>query len=227
IPSGSRILELNAGTGTDAAELVRRGYFVHATDNSPGMVTRAQEKARAPDLENRMTVQECSFTELGNMKDGPFDAVFSNLGGLNCIADLTPVIQQLPNVLKPNGLITWVLMSPVCIWEIAEIFRGQPKLAFRRFAKNGTRTHLEGLYFTVFYFTPQQVRRWFGSDYDLVALEGLSVLTPTAESKNFAKRFPKLYQTLAWADDRLATRWPWHSWGDFSSSPCVTNHEPC
>ena len=38
LPAGSRILELNAGTGTDAIELARRGYTLHATDIAPGML---------------------------------------------------------------------------------------------------------------------------------------------------------------------------------------------
>jgi ubiquinone/menaquinone biosynthesis C-methylase UbiE len=215
LPAGSRILELNAGTGADAAKLARLGYYVHATDIASGMLERASDKARDPGLAGRMTVQECSFTELDQIKGAPFDAVFSDLGGLNCIADLTPVIQQLHYVLKPGGLVTWVLMPPVCLWEMGEVFRGHPRLAFRRFSKNGTHAHLEGLHFTVYYFYPRQVVKWFGRYYDCLAIEGLSVLTPTAESKNFAKRYPRLYRTLAWFDDRLAPRLPWRGWGDF------------
>lgn len=212
---GSHILELNAGTGTDAAELARRGYYVHATDIAPGMLARARRKAECPELNGRLTVQECSFMELDKVQGAPFEAVFSDLGGLNCIPDLRPVIRQLPQVLKPNGILTWVLMPPVCLWEMAEIFRGHPKLAFRRLSKKGVRAHLEGLYFQMHYFKPRQVLEWFKSDYDLLEIEGLSVITPTAESKNFAKRHVHLYRGLAWLDDRLSVRPPWWGWGDF------------
>ena len=215
IPSGSRILELNCGTGIDAVELARRGYRVHATDIAPGMLERLQNKVLQNNLSDQISFQQCSFTELGQVQGAPFDAVFSNLGGLNCIPDLSPVITQLPKVLHPNGLVTWVLMPPVCLWEVAEIFRGHPRLAFRRFARNGTRAHLEGLSFTVYYFTPQKISEWFGDEYDCLAIEGLSVITPTAESKNFAKRYTRLYQALSWLDDRLASRSLWHGWGDF------------
>lgn len=215
IPKGSRILELNCGTGTDAVELANRGYQVHATDIAPGMLDRLQEKVARLDLTNQITFQQCSFLELDKVQGAPFDAIFSDLGGLNCISDLTPVIDQLPKVLRPNGFVTWVLMPPVCLWEMAEIFRGHPRLAFRRFAKNGTRAHLEGLQFTVYYFTPEKVLHWLGDDYDCLAIEGLSVLTPTAESKNFAKRYSGLYRTLSWLDDRLAWHKPWRGWGDF------------
>ena len=215
VPAGSRILELNAGTGTDAVELARRGYEIHATDIAPGMLDRLQDKVQHFDLSRQITFQQCSFTELGQVEGAPFDAVFSDLGGLNCIPDLRLVIAQLPEVLRPNGLVTWVLMPPVCLWEMAEIFRGHPRLAFRRFSRNGTRAHLEGLDFTVYYFTPEKVLQWFGDEYDCLAIEGLSVITPTAESKNFAKRFTRLYQALSWLDDRLASRRPWRGWGDF------------
>jgi ubiquinone/menaquinone biosynthesis C-methylase UbiE len=215
IPAQSRILELNAGTGTDAVELARRGYRVHATDIAPGMLERLRDKVDQLSLSERITVQQCSFTNLDQIVGAPFDAVFSDLGGLNCIADLTPVIEQLPKVLRPGGLVTWVLMPPICLWEMAEIFRGHPRLAFRRFARNGTRSHLEGLYFQVYYFTPKQVLRWFGKEYECLAIEGLSVITPTAESRNFAERYTRLYRILSWLDDRLASLHPWRGWGDF------------
>jgi ubiquinone/menaquinone biosynthesis C-methylase UbiE len=215
LPRGSRILELNAGTGTDAVALAQRGYYVHATDIAPGMLERLQDKVRNLGLENRITFQQCSFTNLKEVQGAPFDAVFSDLGGLNCIPGLTPVIKNLPHILKPGALVIWVLMPPTCLWEMAEIFRGNFRLAFRRLSKNGTRSHLEGLYFDVYYFTPRKVLEWFGPDYSFLELEGLSVITPTAESRNLARQNPRLYRALAWLDDRLSTRRFWREWGDF------------
>lgn len=215
LPYGSRILELNAGTGTDAVALAQRGYRVHATDIASGMLERAREKVRRLNLDGQITVQQCSFMELDQIQGASFDAVFSDLGGLNCVPNLTPVIRKLPRLLKPGGLVTWVLMPPICLWEMAEIFRGHFRLAFRRLAKNGARSHLEGLHFDVYYFTPRQAVKWFGDDFDTIALEGLSVVTPTAESKNLAKRFPRLYRALSWLDDRMAVLPFWREWGDF------------
>jgi len=215
LPPAARILEINAGTGTDASELARSGFSVHATDIADGMLARAEQKALDPALGGRMTVQKCSFTTLNQAAGGPYDALFSNLGGLNCIPDLSPVIRQIPAVLKPGGVVTWVLMPPVCLWELAEIFRGHPRLAFRRLARQGTLTHLEALYFNVYYFSPGKVQEWFGPRFEFLALEGLSVITPTAESKNLAIRHPRFYRLLAWLDDRLAPLPLWNSLGDF------------
>jgi len=212
---GERILELNAGTGIDAAHLAQQGFQVHATDISPGMLARVRTKQETLGLANRLTYQQLSFTELDKAERAPYDAVFSNLGGLNCIADLRPVVAQLLQILRPGGLITWVIMPPVCLWELATVFLGQFRLAFRRFSKNGTTAHLEGKYFKVYYFSPKQVQAAFPPEFRLLSIEGLSVITPTAESKNLAKRHPRIYAALAWLDDRLAPRWPWRGWGDF------------
>jgi ubiquinone/menaquinone biosynthesis C-methylase UbiE len=212
---GAKILELNAGTGIDAAFLAQQGYTVHATDISPGMLARLRSKQQNQGLQNRLSVQELSFTELGKVDGAPYDAVFSNLGGLNCIQDLQAVIDQLPSVLRSGGLVTWVIMPPICLWELATVFLGQFRLAFRRLSKNGTLAHLEGKYFKVYYFSPKQVQEKFGSNYKLLEIEGLSVITPTAESKNLAKRHKSFYGLLAWLDDRLSRVAPWWGWGDF------------
>ena len=168
------------------------------------MLERLRAKVHDLDLGERITVEPRSFLALDDVPGVPFDAIFSDLGGLNCIPDLSPVIAQLPKVLRPGGIVTWVLMPHICLWEMAEVFRGHFRLAFRRFSRQAVRANLEGLQFDVYYFSPRQARNWFGGEYELVALQGLSVLTPTAESKSFAVMFPRLYRSLAWIDDRLS-----------------------
>jgi methylase of polypeptide subunit release factors len=84
--SSGSILELNAGTGSDAAYFADKGFLVHATDVADGMVNAIKEKAAR--LPERLTVQQLSFTELESVEGAPFDLVFSNFGGLNCIPDL-------------------------------------------------------------------------------------------------------------------------------------------
>lgn len=99
----AHILEINAGTGTDAIHLAQHAFFVYATDIAPGMLERLQEKVIRFGLEEQVRVQRCSFTELDKLKEEGFDAVFSNLGGLNCIPDLKPIIDTLPSVIRPGG----------------------------------------------------------------------------------------------------------------------------
>jgi ubiquinone/menaquinone biosynthesis C-methylase UbiE len=215
VPPDARLLELNAGTGTDAVALATRGFTVHATDVAAGMLERIAPKAAALGVGDRVTVQSCSFLELENITGGPYDAVFSDLGGLNCVADLSVVARGIDHLLAPGGTAVLVVMPPICLWELALVFVGQFRLAVRRLHRHGTRAHLEGREFMVHYFSPRHVRAAFGADYTLVELRGLAVITPTAESKNFAKRHRRMYGALSWLDDRLAPHAPFSRWGDF------------
>lgn len=214
VPPGCRLLELNAGTGLDAVELVSRGFQVHATDLSPGMVAEIEEKIRLHRLEGRLSAQLCSFTELEQITNGPFDAVFSNFGGLNCIADLTRVTRGLPRLLKPGGSVTWVLMPRICPWELMRVLQDW-RTAGRRLPPSGILANVEGVRFRTHYFTSGRVRRAFGPRFRRVRQEGLAIFTPGADNNSFSRRHPAWYHWLARWDDRLAMVPPFNGWGDF------------
>ena len=210
-----RLLELNAGTGIDAAFFAQQGYAVHAIDIAPGMLEHLADKITAYHLQDRLTYQRLSFVELDRVDAKPFQYVFSNFGGLNCIPDLSLVARHLPHVLAPGGRLTWVIMPPLCPWELALIFKGQFKIAARRLQRGGTLAHVEGLRFMTYYFTPRQVLKALGPNFRLLSLEGLAVLTPPADRQTFPRRFPRLYHALAQIDDKLSPRPPFNAWGDF------------
>ena len=213
-PAGSYILELNAGTGLDATALVARGYQVHATDVAPGMVAEMERKRAALGLDGRFTTQLCSFTELDKVVAGPFDAVFSNFGGLNCVADLTAVTRHLPRLLKPGGILTWVIMPPICPWELALLPKDW-RVATRRLRRGGVVANVEGVQFRTFYFTPGQVQQALGPAFRRLALSGLSIVTPTADNDRFARRQPRLFHWLVGLDDWLSERPLFNRIGDF------------
>ncbi len=210
-----RILELNAGTGIDASFFASEGYAVHAIDIAPGMLDRLAVKIDRQQLHDRLTYQALSFTELDRLEAGLFQYVFSNFGGLNCIPDLSLVAQHLPHVLRPGGKLTWVIMPPICPWEIALLLKGRARLALRRWSRGGTLAHVEGARFMTYYFTPRQVLHALGPHFQLLRLEGLSVFTPPADRQDFPRRFPRLYRALVTIDDALSPRAPFNHWGDF------------
>jgi ubiquinone/menaquinone biosynthesis C-methylase UbiE len=214
MPSGGYLLEINAGTGQDAAELATRGFRVHATDFAPGMLVQIEDKIARLGLDERLTVQACSFTELDKVTVGPFDGLYSNSGGLNCIADLTLVTRQLPALLRPGARVTWTIMPRVCPWELAVIPKDF-RVGTRRLHRGGVVAHVEGVYFRTHYFSAGETRHTFGPRFRPVKLEGLSVFTPPADNKTFAANHPRLYRRLAWLDDTLSVRPPFNGWGDF------------
>jgi hypothetical protein len=214
MPPGGYLLELNAGTGQDAVALVERGFRVHATDIAPGMLAQIEEKVSQYGLEGKLTYKYCSFTQLDQVTEGPFDGIYSNSGGLNCIANLTAVTRGLPALLRPGARVTWVIMPKICPWELA-VSAKNFRVGTRRLHRHGIMAHVEGVYFRTHYFTARQVRQAFGPRFRQVKLEGLSVFTPTADNKTFAVNHNRLYRRLVQLDDLLATRRPFNGWGDF------------
>jgi ubiquinone/menaquinone biosynthesis C-methylase UbiE len=211
---GARFLELNAGTGADAVALVERGYSVHATDISPAMISAVEAKIETGGLSHQLRASCCSFTDLSAIDDGPFDLIFSNSGGLNCISDLSVVTAQLPRLLHRGGLVTWVIMPRICPWELARLGKDW-RVALRRLRPGGVQAHVSGITFQTHYFSAQAVRDSFGPAFVQVKLEALALLTPPADNKDFAHRHPRLYQILVGIEESLAF-WPiLRGWGDF------------
>ncbi len=211
----AHILELNAGTGADAAHLARLGFCVHATDIAPGMLAQIKAKIEREGLEARLTVQECSFTDLSEVTGRTFDCILSNMGGLNCTEDVGVVARQMPRLLREGSIVTWVIMPPRCLWDFAALLKGDWRTATRRLARKGVRANIEGVEIITCYHAPEQVMRAFDARFRVERVQGLSVFAPPADRKQFALRFPRLYRLLVLLDEHLAHRRPFRAWGDF------------
>ncbi len=178
------------------------------------MIYQLKCKAERNNLNNLISVQQCSFTELDKISCGPFDYIFSNFGGLNCTPDLREVTKFFPDLLKKKGKITMVLMPRVCPWEIALIFRGHLKTAFRRFKKSGHKSHIEGIYFNTFYYSPRQAVKALGEKFKIIKLQGLASLTPPPYMENFPVRFPAIYKNLNKFDKYFSNYFPFNHLAD-------------
>jgi ubiquinone/menaquinone biosynthesis C-methylase UbiE len=209
-----RILELNAGTGLDSVYFAQKGYPVHATDLSEQMVFNVENKIDRYQLAGNLTCQQLSFTNLQQITNGPFDYIFSNFGGLNCVNDLGKVSEGIKHVLTPGGYVTLVIMPPVCLWELATLLKGNFKQAFRRFRRGGNLAHLEGERFMVHYFTPRDIQNAFGPQFKTVAVEGLGTFCPPPHRKKFALEKPGLLKALTGIDEKLSSFYPFNTWAD-------------
>ena len=212
----STILELNCGTGEDALFFLSSGHRVHATDISDGMLKMARFKTGISSNGN-LSFEQCSFTELGNLKNkGPFDAIFSNFGGLNCTSQLDKVVESFSALLNPGGTVTLVIISKFCLWEVLLLFKGKFTTAFRRFfSGRGRNAHVEGSYFKCWYYHPSYVMRRLKNDFELVSIEGLCSLVPPSYIENFGKKHPNLFSFLMDQENKWASKWPWKYIGDY------------
>ena len=210
----AHILELNCGTGIDTVFFAEQGFHVTATDIAPGMLEQLDKKRKSLHLEDRIDIQQCSFNNLQDLKEKKFDHVFSNFGGLNCTENLDKVIQDIKQLLYPGGTATLVVMPPICLWELALALKGNFKTAFRRFKKNGAVSHLEGINFTTWYYTPKYIARSFGKDFSVKEIKGLGIIVPPPYLYHVAINHPKLFKILTKVESKIGSLKPFRSFGD-------------
>ncbi len=210
ISPGDRLLELNAGTGIDSVFFAEQGVHVLATDQAPGMLTQLRSKQR-PGLP--LDVKALSFLDLGELKGQQFDHIFSNFGGLNCTDRLDQVLREAYQLLRPGGCLHLVIMPRVCLWELAWVFKGQFRRAFRRLRKGGTMAHLEGVEFPCHYYDPGVVARMVPG-LSVRTIKGLSVFVPPPHMQGKAERWPRLLRFSEQLEKALCDLWPFRAWGD-------------
>jgi len=210
----NNILELNSGTGLDAVYFASKGFNVHCTDISDGMVEQIKKKAANQNLNGKLTFQQCSYTELDKIENRKFDFIFSNFGGLNCVPDLSEVTKFFPSLLKNKGRVCFVILPPVCPWEIVQMFRGKFSLAFRRFGKNGTIANVEGVKFRTYYFSTGDVKKALGKDFNIISRKGLGIFTPSPQMEKIPNSFPRLTKFLNRIDEMISGIFPFNRIGD-------------
>lgn len=213
----SLILELNAGTGDDAVFFALMGHHVHATDIADDMLKKLQKKVQQKKLENNISFEKCSYTSLDTLeKKGPYDCIFSNFGGLNCTNELDKVLYAFDALLKPDGVVTLVIMPGFCLWETLLFLRGDFKTAFRRLLhKNGTPAQIDGEHFLCWYYSPSYIKHVLKNNFEVLKIEGLCTIVPPSYLENFPKKFPRIYERLCRKEQQYKSRVPWRNIGDY------------
>jgi len=217
IKAGDRILELNSGTGQDAIWLAQQNCQVHATDYSDGMLEILNNLIASQKMENKVTSERRSFTDLKNLQQkGPYDGIFSNFAGLNCTRHLDEVLASFYPLLKPKGIVTLVLLPKFCLWEFLLLFRGKFKTAIRRFCNSeGVDARVENTHFKCWYYNPSYITSQLAAKYQLLQIEGLCTIVPPSYLEHFGDKYPKLLAVLQNRENKWKSRWPWKYIGDY------------
>ncbi len=200
-PAGSRVLELACGTGEDAVWLAAQGVQVTATDGSGEMVLVTRQKARAREVEDRVSARQVSLQMLIDQPEKvapatPFDGVFSNFGGLNLIQDYTGLAAALSRLIRPGGVAFLVPMGPFCPWEIGwYLLHRQPGNAFRRWRDSAAAT-IGPATIPVWYPSARAMRRAFAPWFEHVSTRSLGLWLPPSYLGQFAAARPGLFTRL-------------------------------
>jgi len=194
--AGQKILELNCGTGEDAIHLALKGARVLATDESAAMLAVADRKVRAAGLAGLVELRPFAIEELGQLGPASFDGALSNLGGLNCVAELAPVGRDLARLLKPGAVFLGVIMGPLAAWEwVWFAARGPRPRVFRRLRAGGTPWRGK----TIRYPSAFRAARAFGPGFAVRRISALGALVPGSYAEPWAARHPRALARL----DRL------------------------
>jgi SAM-dependent methyltransferase len=206
-PAGSHILELNCGTGEDAAFLAGKGIEVTACDASALMIDQARSRQAgngAGSMNFHLLPSEClhelPFTEM-------FDGILSNFSGLNCIADLAPIAAQLAGRLKPNAPALLCLSTRFCVWEMLHyLLHGDLHRAFRRCA-GVSEARIGSTTFPVYYPTLNSLSRSFHPFFRIRSVIGIGICVPPSYMETWAIGNPRLFG-LCEAVDSIVRTWP-------------------
>lgn len=209
--ANDHILELNCGTGEDAIHLIKRGVNVHATDVSNNMLQVVKKKADGLHSQQNPSKAQLSYEQVDINKldqwqcNIKFDGVISNFGGLNCVADLTEVAEQLHRLCKPEAKIIVCIMGPFLPWEwLWFCCRGEFKKAFRRLTPGGVRWRDA----TIYYPSQRQVKHSFANFFNLQSCFGLGALVPPPYTEEWACKHPRLIKKLDRWEQACETMFP-------------------
>ncbi|MDH3252968.1 MAG: class I SAM-dependent methyltransferase, partial [Ignavibacteria bacterium] len=211
---GTRILEINCGTGTDAIALARQGVHVLATDVSSAMIARVEKKVRDQDLTAFVHTRQLAFEQLDLLESGTFDGCLSNLGGLNCAMSLAPVARQVSRVTKPGSCIIAVVMNRWSVWEMVSfLLRGNVRGAFRR-AKGEALAKIGEHVIRVQYYSPSAFVGCFQPWFSPVEITGINIFTPSPGSTVANSLLRPLLPALRQLERVLSLHYPFNCMGD-------------
>jgi ubiquinone/menaquinone biosynthesis C-methylase UbiE len=192
-----KLLELNCGTGEDAVWFAKKGHTVLATDISEKMLQLTEQKALKHNFKNRIQTKKIDFTNIeGANLEEKFDLIFSNFGGINCLAfeNFCKLPDSLSNLLNPSGRLIMVIMPTFCLWEMIYFtLKLNLKKAFRRSSTKRVRVNLYGEEILIDYYTPILVNKIFRKNFEQVMLKPVGFFIPPSYLERF---FSTKHRTL-------------------------------
>jgi ubiquinone/menaquinone biosynthesis C-methylase UbiE len=188
------VLEINCGTGEDAKWFAEKGFTVHASDISKGMIEVCKQKE----------IKHANFSvcDTRNIhvyyKPQSIDLLFSNFGGLNCLnpAELSQFLENSASLLKPNGLIAVVIMGRKCFWERMYFKLKKDNRLNRRLSKTGVDTIINNEHFLTHYYSPEEFFSLGKTHFSLVCYKPIGFFVPPSYFNSYFRQKKVLLSIL-------------------------------
>lgn len=157
LPRGGRVLELGAGSGRDAAEMLKHGLDIDPTDASPELAAEAS-------IRIGRAVRILRFSEL--KAEGVYDGVWACASLLHApAAELTDDLARIYRALKPGGHFVASFKAG----------NGEGRDSLGRYYNYPNRATLETSYRTAGAWRTLTIESVMGSGYDKLPTEWLWV----------------------------------------------------
>lgn len=180
-PLGSRLLDIGAGTGTEAIALASEGRALVAVEPSRAMLDRLDAKAAAADvaIASHMLPARRVADLVETHGRASFDGAYSSFGALNLEPDLAPVADGLARLIRPGGRLVLSLMAGWPLPEIAlHLLRLRLREAFRRRADTALVPVAAGIRSPTYFHRPRRVREAFAPTFVIDREQALALLLP-------------------------------------------------
>lgn len=206
------VLECNCGTGVDAEWLAGQGASVVATDVSPEMVAITRKRALNSGIQLQTAVCKLQDidTQLQVLEMAPYDVLFSNFGGLNCLSpeEIRHWNDQLKSILTERGILALVVMSRFSWWEtLYFLAKGKVRQAFRRFSQSAVYARLDAdTAIATWYYGPRELAALL-PDFEIKKRHPVGFWLPPSYLEPFFRRFPKWLQALNRLEKKWAAAW--------------------
>ena len=215
--SGSKLLELGSGTGTDAARLAERGCRVALVDVAPRLLAHAAAKVRAARADAVLGAHLLHAREVGTLSAvygrGAFDGAYSSFGPLNCEPRLEPVAEGLAELVRPQGSVVLSIINRWCPAEVGwYLLHGEVGEATRRWRGPVHAAAYPGgpKDVTTWYYSRRDVVRAFGPWFEVEHTEALPLLWPPPYLDFLVTRFERAFRAMTplerWAAPRPLLR---------------------
>ena len=216
VPSGSHLLDLGCGPGTDEEHFAARGYRVTGIDASPEMIREARDRVRRLGAGARVELHAIAIDELDRLSPATFDAACSNLGPLNCVADIAVTARRIAARVRTGGVLIASVIGRVCPWEIALYAARRDWTRIRvRFEHALTAVPLDGRTIWTQYYAPHAFERAFAdAGFARVERRALGLFVPPPYMQAFAERHPAAIAALQQLEDAAGALPGIRAWGD-------------
>lgn len=212
------VLEIGCGTGLDASHFgsIYPERKVYGIDIAPAMVASASRKVQELGLEN-VRVMVGTPDDLQTLFPGvQFDHIYVFFGALNTVPDLRHVAGMLKKRMNRGGTMVITFVNK---WYVADMLVDLLKCRFRRAFRRVRKTW--GGYSEVHRlesrcFSPREIKRAFGDDFQITRCRGYSILYPAWYRVRWTYRLGRKISDVLWNADRILNHTPAWCLGEYA-----------